>query len=424
MSDLSNKRVLFWDLQGSYTHMAEAVVGDFAWVGYYTPWEKGFSVPIDAMPGTGLDGITRVMDPWIEIDNMDLVVFCDVGNGGLQEYLRAQGVPVFGSGIAGRLETDRMLLKSMCIKAGIDVADHMPVKGVDALREILLNTNTELWVKLSIWRGVRETWHHKSPFRSRSWLDKLSLKAGPYGELIDFVIEKPIVGEPCVEIGFDSYTADGMYPENVAFGYEAKDSAFALNATGKLPERLMAVAQKMRPMLSQYGYRGPLSTEVRAVPGGDYFVDLTARFPEPPSSLQRFMIRNWAEIFWEIANGRMVEPDYIAPYGVMLVMKSAAGAENPLAVQVERWDRTTLHGHCNISGHDYATSPAELEEFGAACGYGATLEAAMEDAIATAEGIEAEDATYDASALEELTQAIQDGNKLGLTWSGYDGESD
>jgi hypothetical protein len=302
------------------------------------------------------------------------------------------------------------------------VADYMPIKGVDNLREFLLSTDDELYVKLSYWRGLAETFKHTSPFASKAWLDDLSLKAGPYGALIDFIVEKPIQGDPCVEIGFDTYTADGLFPDLIAFGYEAKDSGFALN-TVELPPRLMEVARKFQPLLTQYGYRGPISTEVRVTPDKDYFVDLTARFPEPPSSLQRFMIANWAEIFWETANGRIVEPDYLAPFGVEIIMKSQWGAEHPLAVQVDRWDRTTIHGHCCIEGQDYATSPAELDEFGAACGYGATLSEAMEDAIATAEGIKGFQVTYDASALEELTETIQAGNKLGLSWNGRQKEA-
>lgn len=395
--------------------MAEAVVGDFSAVKYYNPWEKGFPVPIDAMPGEGVDGIEKILDFWDELETADLVVFTDVGNGSLQEYLRGQGMPVFGSGAAGRLEQDRELLKSVCRKQGISVAEYVPIRGVDNLRDFILASDDECYIKVSYWRGLAETYHHTSQFATKYWLDDVSLRAGPYGALVDFIVEKPIAGDPCVEIGFDTYTADGMYPETIAYGYEAKDAGFVLNIA-PLPKKIQAVADKFQPVLAQYKYRGPISTEVRVTPKGDYFVDLTARFPEPPSSLQRFMIANWAEIMWETANGRIVEPDYVAPIGVELIMKSAWGAEHPLAVKVGRPDRTTLHGHCVIEGQHYATSPAELEEFGAACGMGATLEAAMEDAIDAANEIEAFQSSFDSSALQELTETIQKGRELGLTW--------
>jgi hypothetical protein len=413
--DLSRKTVLFWDSQGSYLHIAESVVEDFAAVKYYVPWERGFPVTIDALPGVGVDGIERSLHFWDDLETADLVVFTDVGNNGLQEYLRSQGMPVFGSGAAGRIEQDRGLLKSVCKKVGIGVAEYLPIRGVDNLRALLMESDDECYIKVSYWRGLAETYHHTSPFATKYWLDDVSLRAGPYGSMVDFIIEKPISGDPCVEIGFDTYTADGMYPETIAYGYEAKDAAFVLNIA-PLPKRLRAVADKFQPILSEYGYRGPISTEVRFTKDEEYFVDLTARFPEPPSSLQSFMVANMGEILWETANGRIVEPDYIAPIGVELVMKSSWAAEHPLAVQVGRWDRTRIHGHCVIDGQHYASSPAELEEFGAACGMGSTLEAAMADALDAAHEIEAFQASFESSALEELTETIQKGRKVGLTW--------
>ena len=413
--DLSRKTVLIWDSQGSYVHIAESVVGDFASVKYYLPWEKGFPVPIDALPGEGVDGVERTLDFWGNLETADLVVFTDVGNNELQEYLRGQGMPVFGSGAAGRIEQDRGLLKSVCKKARIGVAEYIPIRGVDNLRELLLDSTDECYIKVSYWRGLAETYHHTSPFATKYWLDDVSLRAGPYGSLVDFIIEKPIAGDPCVEIGFDTYTADGMYPDTIAYGYEAKDAAFVLN-TAPLPKRLQTVATKFQPILAEYGYRGPISTEVRFTEDSEYFVDLTARFPEPPSSLQSFMIANTAEILWETANGRIVEPDYVASIGVELILKSSWAAEHPLAVKVGRWDRTRIHGHCVIDGQHYASSPAELEEFGAACGMGNTLAAAMEDALDAAHEVEAFQANFEASALEELTETIQKGRDLGLTW--------
>src|SRR5947209_1341432 len=122
--DLSRKTVLMWDASGSYTHMAEAVVNDFARVLYYVPWETGFPVPANILPGEGVDGIERLSDFWNALETADLVVFADVGNYGLQEYLRRQNIPVFGSGSGGALEHDRVLLKSTCEKLGIDVAKY------------------------------------------------------------------------------------------------------------------------------------------------------------------------------------------------------------------------------------------------------------------------------------------------------------
>lgn len=416
MTDLSRKTFLFFDASASYIHIPEAVVSDVNRVLYFSPWESGFSNPIHAMPGEGLNGIERVSDFWDALPSADLVIFCDVGNEGLQTFLRHQGYPVFGCGMGGKLEQDRLLLKSTCQKLGMDVADYFPLRGIDSLREYLMENEQECYVKISYYRGLMETFHHISPFASRAWLDDLSLRAGPYAPMAEFLIEQPIDGKPCVEVGYDTFCADGLYPDTIAWGYEVKDAAFGLTLA-PLPPRLSAVADKLGTALASYGYRGALSAEVRVTQTHDYLIDPTCRFPEPPSSLQRFMIANWAEILWETAHGRIVEPEYVARYGVEIVMRSQWGAEHPLAVKVGRADRTTLHGHCNIEGQDYAVSPAELEEFGAAIGMGNTLSEAMGDAVDAAEAIEGFQVGYDSGALEKLNEAIQTGNELGLQWS-------
>lgn len=426
-TDLSRKVVTFWDASGSYTHIAEAVVGDFARVLVYTPYESGFPVPVNFLPGYGVDGIERVGvgqsvgDFWEAVEISDLVVFTDVGNYGLTEYLRSQGVPVFGSGQGGRLEQDRLYLKSACRKLGLDVADYFPLRGLDALRRFLLgDADTEpageCYVKLSFWRGLAETFHHQSAFMTRSWLDDLAVEAGPYAQDIEFCIEKPIQDDPCIEVGIDSFCADGEFPDTIMWGYEADKDNCYVGTTGALPERLATIVRKFAPELSKIHYRGPLSTESRECQNKSYFIDFTARFPEPPSSLQRFMTANLAEIFWETAHGRVVEPEFNAKYGIQIVWKSSYGQDHPLPVKVGRPDRVTIHGHCVIDGVDYAVSPAELEEQGGACGLGNELEAALEDAIDAAESIEGRDVKFDRGALEKIAESISTGRELGLVW--------
>ena len=128
------------------------------------------------------------------------------------------------------------------------------------------------------------------------------------------------------------------------------------------------------------------------------------------------MINNWAELMWEGANGHIVEPEWNAPIGVEIILRSDYGAENPLRVTSDRWDRTVLYGHAQYNGADYAVSPAEIPEIGAACGMGATLEQAIEEAYSVAESIKGREIGWDAGALQDLTEEIQKGNELGINW--------
>lgn len=413
--DLSHKSVLFFDPSGDFVHMAEAVIGDFGAVKYFAPWDRGFPAVRDYVPGTGLDGIERVYDFFDALDETDLVVFPDVGNGGLQEYLRRQGMAVFGSGYAEQLERNRWFLKSICKKYKLECADAIPVTGLENLRQILAEM-TDVYVKMSIFRGDDETFHHEDQADTTRRLNELALKMEPYSNHAEFVIEQPISVDNCVEIGADlCANVAGLYPRYNLWGYEAKDRAYAGHA-GLLPQRLTSVLEKLEPILREFNYRGTLSTETKECKDGSYFLDFTARCANPPSPLMRFMVQNWGEIMWEAANGRIVEPEFAAPIGVQIILRSEYGAENPLRISVGRWDRTVLFGHCAYEGSDYSISPSEIAECAAACGMGSTLSQALEEAVNTAEGIKGREITWDEGALEELTESIETGDKLGISW--------
>ena len=414
--DVSRKTCMFFDPSGDYVHLAEAVVPEFHQVKFFSIWEKAFSISKDFLPGIGLDGIERVKDFFDELDSTDLVVCPDVGNYGLQEWLRKQGMPVCGSGKAGVLEQDRALLKRECMKMGIDVAHGTIVKGIDALRKIL-STDDELYVKLSYFRGDMETFGHKNALSSRAWLDDLALKMGPYGQIAEFLVETPIGGDDddCVEIGIDTFCADGEVPDTIAFGYEAKDAAY-IGTTSILPSRMRVVLEKLRPILQFYGYRGPFSSETREVDDESYMIDFTARFGSPPSEAQSKNIENLGEVMDGVANGMIVEPEYRFPIMAQIVMRSEWFAEHPMAMQIDRPDRVAVHGHCRINGQDYAASPSEIAECCGAIGLGNTLEDAIAEATEVAEGVKGHGLTFDSGALRKVMESIRTGNKLGLTW--------
>lgn len=419
--DVSNKTVLFWDASASYTHMAECVVPEFARVLYFTPWEKGFSVSKDFIPGQGLDGIEKVSDFFDSLDDADLVVFTDVGMPGLQEYLRRQGMPVFGSARAAELERDRWKLKQKLKEAGIDYSDGYLIRGFDTLRK-LLQQQEDLYIKFSFFRGDVETYHHRSYAQSRKKLAEWELALGPYGDIAEFIIESPIESDLCVEVGMDPpWVCDGNFPEKHLWGYERKDAAY-LGTTHSLPARMETVKSRLLPVLASYGYRGPLTTETRECDdGSSYLIDLACRFPEPPSSVHSYLCENWGEMMYGTATGQPVEPEYIADYAVEIVLRSEAGAEHPLAVDMGETSRVRLHGHCRIGGVDYAVSPSEIRECGAACGIGDSLSGAMEEALDAAHSVKGDEIEFDAAALRSLIDTIRDGRKLDIDFGAIKG---
>lgn len=412
MPAVEDTTVLIWDQSAGFTHIARALVGQVRQVLYFSIWDLAFPRARDILPGVGIEGVERVPDFFEALPRADWCLFTDVGNGGLQEYLRQLGIPVCGSGRASELERDRWLLKVAAREAGLTVSEGELVHGLEELRDVLSHDH-QCFVKLSYFRGDCETYHHRTAASSRPWLDDLALKLGPAGEKLDFIVEDPIAGDPCVEIGVDSFCVDGQFPETTLWGYEVKDAAF-LGFTTPLPPLLLGLQEQLGHLLAVYGYRGPISTEFRVTPDAAYLIDLTCRFGSPPSELQSHLLTNLAEVLYGCALGESTEPVYRATYGAQLVMGSGWGAEHALGLEIEHPDRVALHGHCLIDGQDFTVSPSEIEEFGGAVGWGETADEAIKLATEAAEGVKAFRYEPRAGAFDEAKKAMGEGETLGL----------
>src|SRR5215469_16966084 len=252
MLDLSRKTCLIWDLSGSYTFIAERMIEAFGNVKYHSQWEGGFSRVSDFLPGVGLADIERVLDPFEHLDDVDLVIFPDVGLDGLQMWLRSQGILVWGSANAGELERNRFLLKDRLQDKGMDVADYEIIEGLPDLRKYLADpAHAGEWVKVSYFRGDTETHKCIAGFASEGWADDLATKLGPFQHLMTFMVEKPIEGE-AVEIGVDTLAVDGQIPLSLMFGYENKDAGYLGCCDAVLPERLITCTGQFLPILSDY----------------------------------------------------------------------------------------------------------------------------------------------------------------------------
>lgn len=416
MLNAVNKHLLVFDLSGSYTFMAERFAQDFGSVKYFSAWQSGFSCSKDFLPGVGLSDVERVQDLFEVIDKIDMCFFCDVGAGDLQEYLRRQGIPVFGCGAAQVLETDRLHLKHELETAGLPTAKYRVVHGIDELRRVL-QKEKNLYIKFSYFRGDMETFHHRNWFASETWLDNFALNLGPYGKIATFLIEEPIEGD-AVEVGYDGYAVDGVLPENIMWGYEVKDAAF-IATTDPLPGRLQNNAAAWSEILQEYKYRGIISTEVRVTKDKDFLIDATCRCPSPPSEIECALIENFSDIIWEGANGKLIEPEYKARYGAEFILSSDWIVDHPLALKIDKPDNVFIHGHFQIKGNDYAVVPEEFPEFGGAVGTGDTLEEAIAEAFEAAESVDGHRVHFDSSAMSEALETIERGEKLGLTWANF-----
>lgn len=351
MANTKDKIALIVD-NGLFTELALKIATYFDHTYFYVPWEEGYPHINRALVGSEwkhgkmlhtFDGVNfeRIENLFDYVDDVDIIIFLDIYDGDLQQFLVDKGYRVFGSRKGEEMELERWDTKEYFRKVGMDVQPVKRVVGVDALRDELKKT-TNKWIKISKFRAVFETFHHINYDLSEPILDKLYWTLGPMSRVTEFIIEDHI--DAMVEEGMDAWSVDGKFPGRLFGGVEVKDISFAGKFTSydDLSKALKKVNSQISPILKAYGYRGLLSTEVRVTKEGKYFlIDPCTRAPSPPSELYQEIYSNLGDIVWEAAEGNMIDPEPTATHGVEVMITSEWFQEGHQAVyfpeQIRQW---------------------------------------------------------------------------------------
>ena len=273
----------------------------------FQEWEEDYSTLNKAIQGDGFQEFERTSDFWSIIDEVDLFVFPDVQRSGLQLQLVKLGKKVWGSRSGDSLELDRELHLRTLKEVGLRVPPFHVCDGLNSLREYLRDKEDQ-YLKVSLYRGSFETCHFRSWKLDECLLDLFAVRFGPAKELIRFLVFPNI--ETPLEIGADTYSVDGQWPDKFLHGVEWKDRAYfaAVQKTSEAPEPLREVMRKYGPVLGQHQYRNQFSCEVRVKGKEFYFIDPTCRMGLPSTASQLEVWDNWPEIVWHGANGELVQP--------------------------------------------------------------------------------------------------------------------
>lgn len=311
---------------GRFLPVARRLGKDLRKVYYWSPWEKDCPTVREGLVGEGFPEIERVESIW-QPDDVDLYVFPDIGFAAEQRRLIRDGKIVFGPMGADELETYRGRFLKKLEEIGLPTPIYVTLYGLSALREHL-REQTDLYIKISKWRGDMESWHWRSWEEDEGTLDALAFRLGPIKDKLTFYVFDPIDAD--VEDGFDTFCVDGKCPRTCIHAMEHKDQALLATFAQihDLPGPLKFVAEKFLPVLGDYGYRGFFSTEVRVTKDGTpYFIDPTLRAGSPPSQVQCDMIANYGEVVWGAANGQIMEPQPTAQFGVQAVLKARSSPD-------------------------------------------------------------------------------------------------
>lgn len=349
MKAINELSALFYD-NGLFIPLARKLGKSFKKVYYCSPWMKGFSIINDAIIGDGFDEIERIDDPWDVINKIDLAVFPDIQNAGMQLQIESLGIPVWGARRGDDLEIKREFFHKTLGKLGLDVANYVVCVGMTELRQHLKDKENK-FIKISKFRGSLETYHWRSWEEDEGVLDLWAVDFGPAKEVIRFLVFDAI--ETDLEIGGDTFCIDGQWPEFMLHGLEFKDKGYLGTVTKRqdMPSQIKDVLDAFSPVLKDYRYRSFWSMELRIQGNKAYFIDPTARGGLPSINSQMELWENLPDIIWQGANGILVDPFQMANFSIecVLTQKSEKQAWSTVIVppQLEQWMK--LGSCCKIN---------------------------------------------------------------------------
>ena len=412
---LSDKTVRIYGYGVFECFMALKLAESFGKVELFTPYKGSYPKPDKNLIGVGLPSVTKIDNFWEGIDTVDLFCFFDVGDGDKENALRKMGKRVFGTGSADAMEYDRVGFKKTLLRVGLPVGGYQVVKGIDALHEVL-KRETDKWVKVSLYRGICETFHHKDYRFTLPRLDQIASMLGAYRMKQEFIIEDPIPG---VEAGDDRFYSNGIPLPIATYGFENKDKSYVCKPMrlNEMPGPIQEVAGKLAPVYKKHDVCGMMSSEVRVSKDlKPYFIDCCARAGSPPSELISELYENFAEIVWACAGGEMIEPIPKAKYAAEVLIKSEMAPTDwvPLDFKEKDLKVLKLRNLCQIDGQYYYVPQDGGTIIGGAIGFGETLEEAQTEALANATLLDCEASYFCETAFDETDEELIKAEEIGL----------
>lgn len=311
---------------GLYQPLAHCLATKMKRVLLWNPDMPAFPSVKQACIGDGFPDIERVDEFWPELKDIDLFVFPDCNQSGLQQHLIEIGKAVWGSRTGSVLELDREHFMEALESLGLDVPNYHVVVGWTALCEYLRDKQDK-YIKISRFRGDMETTHWRSWEEDETWLHWLAVNFGSFRERMRFMVFDSI--DTPLEIGGDIYCVDGRWPKTMLNGLESKDTTYISCVTPmeEMPHQITDIMEAFSPILKEHQYRNQWSMEVRLKGDKAYFIDATCRGGMPSSGSQQLVWKNFPEIIWAGAHGELVEPEPTAKFTLECMVTSKCGKD-------------------------------------------------------------------------------------------------
>lgn len=423
--NLKDKTVCIVD-NGLFVSFARTLSKGFGRTLYHKPFQSAFVRTNDLAPGRGFKELEWCEQPLallgktVEEDEIDLWVFLDLYQGGLQEFLRATGRRVWGSGMGEEMELQRWQFKEHLKTLGLPVQKMEHIFGMDKLREYL-KKNENKYVKTSFTRGDFETFHHEKYSLTEPRLDELSHTLGAKKDQYEFIVEDEI--PDAVEVGYDGFVIDGKYPSLAMMAYEIKDCGMVgtVRPYELLAEPVKLVNSKMSKDFLGYGYRGFFCSEIRYTKKKEaFFIDPCCRLGTPSNELLQVLFEGWPEVIWNGAGGIITTPKTKAKFGALAMIVSEWAVNDWLCVEypVEIDEFVKLRFHVKKGDKNYVVpNVIGIPDVGCVLGTGNTLEEAIKVCKDMAGLVKGFQVSVNVSSLDKGLEVVKEGEKFGIKFS-------
>ena len=415
--NLKNKTVCIVD-NGLFVSFARKIAPAFGRALYHKPFQNAFPTTNDLAPGRGFDELEWCEQPLLIADDIDLWVFLDLFQSGLQVFLREHGARVWGAGIGEDMELHRWEFKEHLKSLGLPVQHCEHVFGMDELRKCLKAVKKDVYVKTSYVRGDFETFKCDNYELIEPRLDQLAYKLGVKKDAYEFIVEDAI--PDAVEIGYDGFTIDGQFPEVGMMAYEVKDAGMigVVKPYEQLADPVKLINKKLIPDFKDSQYRGFFSSEIRYTKSKEaFFIDPCCRLGAPSNELLQELFGNWPEVIWNGAEGIITTPDVQAKFGCLAIINSEWAGKDWLNVHYPKEiDQFVKLGFSARKGKMNYVVPQPVQITGVGCvvGTGATLKEAVDTCKERAKMIKGFQVDVNIEALDKGLAVIKEGEKFGI----------
>ncbi len=418
IKDLSDVVALVYDYSVFFP-VAERLARDLKKVYYHRPNGEAFQTVAQSCPGDA-GKVHLLRDFWKIKKEIDLFVFPDCRDGGLQVELESQDFPVWGSKYVGDLEEMRGQWLAQCKELGLPMPKTEVILGLSALRAHLVQHEGEkLFIKISRFRGDMETWETKDKYQVQNKLDYLAMRFGPLQEAVTFYVQDPV--ETKIESGADSYNIHGQFPDEVIIGYEKKAESYFATVKKKqdMPPEVWSPMESIVGLLARNRYGNFVSSEIRINDEGSHWLDPCFRTASPAGEEQLEMLKNFSDIVYRGAMGELVQPEWTAQFCGEAVITYCGDRDAWKSVEipkeVQRWVK--LYACAYRDGAFHFPPSQDPDAIGCAVGLGDTPQEVLDHLKEIEEALKEQPVELHIEPMASLFTEVEEAEKKGIEFS-------